>query len=1297
MNWPSPLRQISYLIGLLFIALGGLFSSLSTAATTSLFDRPILDAGVPHNVMLALSVEFPTAISAAYKETETFDSSRTEDYLGYFDPAKCYEYVMVNSTTREGYFNPSGSASSHKCSGAWSGHFLNWATMQGADIFRWVMTGGNRVVDTPMLFSDTTPSVTILERAYASAQGAYRSMNFPDKLLAAHDVSDFTSVSDHGVTRRALRIRNGGMGIKVRVADNLDPAWVDDGCDPARCKDFYVRVKVCSNPTSASATETCQSYLNPTTGAAIYKPIGLMQKYKDNLYFGAFGYTMLYLPDDFDRDFISNREKDGGVLRAPVQSLDAEISETGAFKLDPYNAANYSLAIDNSGVMNYINKFGAKYGLYKYWDPVSELYAEVIKYFKALTPTANYVSGVTNQMRDGFPVYSSWTDPAKDAKFTNAQGQTFPLTCKRNHVIGIGDTNSQYDTNLSGMSGVTMTYGSQSLTVTRVPSDVDSNMGSSFGGTAKGWTDEVGRLQGITGLGSKLVGTGTQNSYLIAGIAYYAHSTDIRPDLADVPRIQTVTTYWMDVLESGFLPNNQFWLATKYGGYKKPLVAGQEGPPGPFNSTSDIWKANGRKYGNYDLPDNYFPVSSPKAMRDGLVDAFKDIASKVGTQAGVSLSSQQLSSTTGGPLTFGGSYDATTWTGRIIASRITGYDSSGNPEMSTLWDASTKLDSDAAGTGWSGTRKVVTLVPRDPTITARDAANLRGTPFRFSNLAAEQKLALSRTSSTPQGDDVDAEHVTNYLRGQRTYETSAPMLRTRTKLLGDIVNSKILYVGKPSAAYADAYNPGYSSFKSSKASRTPIIFVGANDGMLHAFVANDSSDGGREVFGMIPYALYAGPDANAEVSGLQALARTTYAHHYYMDATAEVRDIDFARAAQSSVSSDTAADWRSLLVVGQGKGGRSFVAMDVTDLGLDQSEDAISRKILWEFTHADMGFSFGRPLIAKTRKWGWVVILTGGYNNVTGPNAGKGVLYILNPKTGALLQDPVYTSVGTADSPSGMAQVEGYTQSYADYTLDYVYGGDLFGNVWRFDFMSPTADVARPVKIAELKDASGVAQPVTVAPRIEYSVDDLQRYVFVGTGRLLGSSDLTDRQKQTFYAIRDGSQTRAYGTDSTYQETLPTGVSWPVTRAGGKMNQVTSLLAGVTVDDSKPMGWYYDLTGIGGDAERVVVNLQANDGVVTWAGSIYNGDPCNLGGVGRVYSVNYGNAQSVLYRTTANGTREQIPFADIASALVDITLVRVGSSIRVVGTDATGSSKFYGSTVSDSDEPRVLNWRIIRE
>jgi len=477
-----------------------------------------------------------------------------------------------------------------------------------------------------------------------------------------------------------------------------------------------------------------------------------------------------------------------------------------------------------------------------------------------------------------------------------------------------------------------------------------------------------------------------------------------------------------------------------------------------------------------------------------------------------------------------------------------------------------------------------------------------------------------------------------------------------------------------------------------------VVYVGANDGMLHAFDAQMTTSGGQELFAVVPNATYLGPDGKPAESGLRALSDNAYLHRYYVNATPFARDVDFKRAGGTIESNPDSHDWRSLLVFGLGKGGRSYVALDITDTPTTSTtETTIANKVLWEFTDEDMGFSYGRPGIVKTRKWGWVVIIAGGYNNVLGTSKtsvpGQGVLFVLDPKTGTLLQK-IYTNEGSAANPAGLAHFTGYVQDYADMTVDYVYAGDLLGNMWRFDFSSPTNNVPNPTSpILHLRDSLGNPQPVTTEPRVDPG-PDLVRYLFVGTGRLLHTNDRDNKQQQTFYALRDGTASDPYSSAANATNPLPSGVSFPVKRTN--MVQVDSLITGVIQESSKPMGWFYDLTGLRGTlAEQVVIHPQVNEGVVSWIGTLMNQDKCNPGGESAAYAVKYGSAKSTFAKIVDN-VRVPIAFVTQDSGLVGSKMVRLGSSIRLLGSDGKGGAPaLVGSQVGGFGDPRVLNWRIV--
>ncbi|HEY9106945.1 MAG TPA: pilus assembly protein, partial [Roseateles sp.] len=173
----------------------------AAGAQVPLADQPVFSAvNVPGNLALALSVEYPTAISVAYP-VRTYSSGNT--YIGYFDPAKCYDYRYTDGVGLDNYFYPVGRTTTHTCSGKWSGNYLNWASMQTIDPFRWALTGGYRVID--------TPSLTVLEKAWGTDQG--NGTNFPDSSVS---VSAEVAGATPFATASAISTRIWKLGNKMR-------------------------------------------------------------------------------------------------------------------------------------------------------------------------------------------------------------------------------------------------------------------------------------------------------------------------------------------------------------------------------------------------------------------------------------------------------------------------------------------------------------------------------------------------------------------------------------------------------------------------------------------------------------------------------------------------------------------------------------------------------------------------------------------------------------------------------------------------------------------------------------------------------------------------------------------------------------------------------------------------------------------------------------------------------------------------------------------------------------------------
>lgn len=1367
------------------------FSLVAPAwAATPLADQPIpSNVKVAGNLALPLSVEFPTAISVAHVDNTYLP---TNEYLGYFDPNKCYLYktYTVETATDKDHFYPAALTSNRTCTGSndqmWSGNFLNWATMQTIDPFRWALTGGYRVVD--------TPSLTILEKAYASAQGG--DANFPNRtvtdtaviagatpfttsyvsrvksagermllvpdgvgsgllgtyfnnrtlsgnpVLTRFDTVDFNwgtgspgtgvttdnfsarwtvttvapstgtynfqTVSDDGVRlyvngvlvidnwtdhapttntsnnlsytagetlKITLEYYEAGGGTEIRLRwkppgatgyttyvptpdslNNVTPPYPQ----------YMIRVRVCDpNVTSTvgqGLESNCVAYANGN-----YKPEGLMQKYNKQIRYSVFG----YLNDD-------NIQRDGGVLRAqqkfvgpkyPVPGSDdvtngaAEWSATtGVFVTNPDGITSaLGQTIADSGALNYVNKFGEVLrGKYKTYDPVGELYYAALRYYKNLgnisTWTAASTDANTNKVwADGFPVITSWDDPIQ-------------YSCQRNFILGIGDVNSHADKNVPGGTGTA-----------NEPAKPGGLADDPF--NAQTATNKVGVMQGLgTSLGTteNYNGCCNNNSALMAGLAYDANTQDIRPDNVSVPRTkgkQTVQTYWMDVQEyQTYKANNQYYLAAKYGGFTvpddydlnrtDPLVESWWHTASPNAADNTVGSGNAAQL----RPNNFYTASKPEQVVKGLTAAFADIASKSSAYSSA-LGTAQPQVSTSGNASFSANYDSSRWSGDVIASSLS-FDADGNPSLSEQWRFASRLAVQATGTGWDAARRIVTWDGSD------------GAPFRLDSLSTAQKALLN--TSYISGDD--SANYLNYLRGDRSKEVTAGatdaarVYRQRQSLVGDINGSRVTVVAGPSLNLSDSTNTGYSSFKTGKASRKRMIYVGANDGMLHAIdgalTSTESSTYGQEMFAYVPSALYAGPSGAANTDGLAALGNPSYTHRNYVNATPYAMDVDFGNTEGGS-----GTDWRTILIGGLGKGGKSYYAIDITnpgDITSTTAETTVAGKVLWEFTDADMGFSFGDPVVVKTAKYGWVVVLTSGYNNADG----EGYFFIVNPRTGELLEK-IGTGEGATDNDAGLAHATAYVLDRTDGTADAIYAGDLLGNVWRLDVTGDDA-YAAPTKIAVLTSSSGSAQPVTSRPIVSIDPDTRKRHMMIGTGRYLETSDIKATQPQNFYAIEDGNTVRFNKSAN-----LPTGVTFPLERSD--LAQLSDLTAGVTLTSTQ-MGWYYNLgVGSNGSGKRVVSSPTTFLGTVAFAAFLPDAsDPCSPGGSSEIYAMNFGSGKTQL----VDGDNNAISSYSFDGQVTDLVFLSVDGKLQLLGGNDKGElkpipTKPLGSAL------KKLNWREI--
>jgi len=581
-----------------------------------------------------------------------------------------------------------------------------------------------------------------------------------------------------------------------------------------------------------------------------------------------------------------------------------------------------------------------------------------------------------------------------------------------------------------------------------------------------------------------------------------------------------------------------------------------------------------------------------------------DIAVKTSAAAAVSLNSGSWST---GTKLYQARFSSGNWSGQLLAYNVKADGTLGT----SIWDAGQVINLQ----DWDSGRAILTYKPSA-------AFGARGIPFRWpanpaSPTATEMDVAQSSALSKDGLGVTDAYGADrlDYLRGKATNEAATcvsctPMFRSRPiSKLGDIIHSGPVYVEAPPFGYPDSFeSTAYSSFVSARASRKPTIYVGANDGMLHAFEAAT----GREIMAYVPARLY---------KNLSSLTGTSLAnsapspHRYFVDGTPNVGDVFYG------------GNWRSLLVGSYGAGGQGIYALDVTSPE-SFSEVAASSIVRWEFTDtndADLGSVFGQPLIVKTRNGRWSVIFGNGYNNTDADGAasttGRAVLYVVDAQDGTLTAK-ISTGVGSTSDPNGLSGTIA-VDSNQDGVADIVYAGDLRGNLWKFD-LSSTSPGAWGIAYSAPLFTTPSNQPITVRPDVARFTSGGFIVVF-GTGSYVDVNDPNTSAQQAFYGIRDDGTGTVSGLSSLVkQQVSGTGTgtdtnTYRITTHAVDPPQDTAIAGDNAISlasyKSGKKGWYINLPTSG---ERAVTDPTIRAGRVIFNTLIPESDPCGYGGSGWV-------------------------------------------------------------------------------
>ncbi|TVT35890.1 pilus assembly protein [Marinobacter vinifirmus] len=583
----------------------------------------------------------------------------------------------------------------------------------------------------------------------------------------------------------------------------------------------------------------------------------------------------------------------------------------------------------------------------------------------------------------------------------------------------------------------------------------------------------------------------------------------------------------------------------------------------------------------------YYDARSTTELIQALKSAIKDVQQQLGSGSNLSFNTTSLRS---GGYIFAAEFMSQAWTGTLRAGAV---DKDGNI-TDWVWDAAAVLNA-----------RDLTTDPR-LILTYNNGA---GTEFAWSDaLNGAPKNDLKGG-----GTDTLGEARLDYIKGLDVQGSGDVTFKERLSRLGAIINSSPIYVGEPGFVWPDTSifgDTAYSSFKSAKKTKTrqKVVYIGANDGMLHGFDAGT----GDEVLAYIPGFLYS--DEAGE--GLSALTDPSAEYQSYVDLPLNMSDVFID------------GEWKTVLIGGSRGATPGIFALDVTDPAEFSAANAADT-VLWEFSGDPNLGNMTEAIQIALLDWGegdyrWSAVFSNGYSSESDWKNGLFVVDIENPANYEFIQ----LGDGSGLSPARLVDfLDTNGDPNSDGIADRAYAGDLEGRLWAIDLTGGSENWGaaygdKPLYVAE--DSSNRVQPITAQPDVarntfKSDLPDPNLLVFFGTGKYLEAGDIPQKENasdalpQSFYGINDrGTRLDASGSDLSRDDLTNRVVTTGTVSVEGENDRSVRKTDGAEMDWSSKYGWYVDLPLNG---ERVVESARVRGEYIVFTSTIpTGGDPCGGGG-----------------------------------------------------------------------------------